>query len=170
MAPSTKQLAAIVVMAAGIGSLAMHDDGPPRRSRHSLIFALATAAFIAGHTVSDGLGARRSGAAHSYVVWLFALNAVPISAVALVARRRDLASALRAGWKPGLAGGAMSVAAYGLVIRALTLGLMGPVAALRETSVLFAALIGSLYLGERGGSRRVVSTALVAGGTVLLYA
>lgn len=164
-----QQIAAIGVMVAGIVSLAFSGDMPLRRNRHSLLFALGTAAFIAGYTVSDGMGARRAGLAHSYVVWLFALNAVPMLVVALAARRRAWAATVRASWKPGLAGGAMSLAAYWLVIWALTLGQMGPVAALRETSVLFAALIGTLLLGEPGTRRRVLSAGLVAGGLLLLH-
>lgn len=164
-----QQLAAIVVMVAGIVSLAFTGGGPLRHSGHPILFALGTAIFIAGYTVSDGLGARQAGTAHSYVIWLFTLNTLPMLLVALAVRRRDFGVAVRRNWRPGLIGGAMSLAAYWLVIWALTLGLMGPVAALRETSVLFAALIGALLLGEQGGRARILSAGLVAGGLLLLH-
>jgi len=167
---TAQQLAAIAVMVAGIGSLAFAGGGTLRHNGHSLRFALGTSVFIAGYTVSDGIGARQAGAAHSYVIWLFALNGAPMLLVALAVRRRELATAIRCGWRLGLIGGVMSLAAYWLVIWALTLGPMGPVAALRETSVLFAALIGTLFLGERGGRARILSAGLVAGGLILLHA
>lgn len=168
-APALRQLAAIAIMVAGIVSLAFSGNRPLRDNRHSVLFALGTAVFIAAYTVADGMGARRAGLAHSYVVWLFVLNAVPMLLVALAARRRALVATVRAGWRAGLVGGAMSLAAYWLVIWALTLGLMGPVAALRETSVLFAALIGTLLLGEAGARRRILAAGLVSGGLLLLH-
>lgn len=163
------QLAAIVVMVAGVVSLAFSGGRPLRENGHPILFALGTALFIAGYTVSDGVGARRAGLADSYVIWLFALNGLPMLLVALAVRRREFGAAVRRNWLPGLIGGAMSLAAYWLVIWALTLELMGPVAALRETSVLFVALIGTLFLGERGGHTRVLSAGLVAGGLLLLH-
>lgn len=163
-----QQLAAIAIMVAGIVSLAFTGGGPLRLDSHPVLSALGTAVFIAGYTVSDGIGARQAGLAHSYVVWLFALNAAPMPLVALAVHRHEFRATLRRNWRAGVVGGAMSLAAYWLVIWALTLGLMGPVAALRETSVLFAALIGTLLLGERGGRGRILSAGLVTGGLLLL--
>lgn len=162
------QVTAILVMAAGIVSLAFRGGPLLRDDPRPVLYALGTAVFIASYTVTDGSGARLAGSPHSYTVWLFALNAVPMTVIAIAVRGRDTAAALRRHWRYGLAGGALSLAAYWLVIWALTLGPMGPVAALRETSVLFAAIIGAVFLKESFGRFRIAAAGLVAAGILLL--
>lgn len=162
------QVAAILVMAAGIISLAFRGGPPLRYDPRPVFYALGTAIFIASYTVTDGSGARLAGSPHGYTVWLFVLNAVPMTVIAVVARGRDTGAAVRRHWRHGLAGGALSLAAYWLVIWALTLGPMGPVAALRETSVIFAAIIGALFLKESFGRFRIAAASLVAAGILLL--
>jgi len=132
--------------------------------------ALATGVFIAAYTVADGLGVRRSGTVLGYVAWLFLLHGLPIPLVVLAVRGRGLAARLRDRLGVGVAAGALSVAAYGLVLWAQRRGALAVVAALRETSVLVAALIGSLVFGERFGRRRVLAAALLAAGIVVLNA
>jgi drug/metabolite transporter (DMT)-like permease len=130
--------------------------------------ALATGVFIAAYTVADGLGVRRAGTVTGYVAWLFLLHGLPIPLYALAARRPALAGRLRRHLGPGVAAGLLSVAAYGLVLWAQRRGALAVVAALRETSVLVAALIGTLVFGERFGRRRVLAAALLAAGIVAL--
>jgi drug/metabolite transporter (DMT)-like permease len=132
--------------------------------------ALATGVLIAAYTVADGLGVRRSGTVAGYVAWLFLLHGLPIPLVALAVRGRALTARLRGHLGVGVAAGALSVAAYGLVLWAQRRGALAVVAALRETSVLVAALIGSLVFGERFGRRRVLAAALLAAGIVALNA
>jgi drug/metabolite transporter (DMT)-like permease len=132
--------------------------------------ALATGVLIAAYTVADGLGVRRSGTVAGYVAWLFLLHGLPIPLVALAVRGRGLAGRLRGHLGVGMAAGALSLAAYGLVLWAQRHGALAVVAALRETSVLVAALIGSLVFGERFGRRRVLAAALLAAGIVALNA
>jgi drug/metabolite transporter (DMT)-like permease len=118
---------------------------------------------IAAYTVADGLGVRRAGTVTGYVAWLFLLHGLPIPLYALAGRlRRHLG--------PGVAAGLLSVAAYGLVLWAQRRGALAVVAALRETSVLVAALLGTLVFGERFGRRRVLAAALLAAGIVVLNA
>lgn len=162
------QVAAIIVMAAGIISLAFRGGPPLKDDPRPVLYALGTAVFIASYTVTDGSGARLTGSPHSYTVWLFALNAVPMTAIVVAVRGRDTLAACRRHWRHGLAGGALSLAAYWLVIWALTLGPMGPVAALRETSVIFAAVIGAVFLRESFGRFRIAAAGLVAVGILLL--
>jgi len=113
---------------------------------------------------------RRAGTVTGYVAWLFLLHGLPIPLYALAARRPALAGRLRRQLPAGVAAGLLSVAAYGLVLWAQRRGALAVVAALRETSVLVAALIGTLVFGERFGRRRVLAAALLAAGIVALNA
>jgi drug/metabolite transporter (DMT)-like permease len=135
---------------------------PP--SRLAILCALATAATICGYTVVDGVGARAAGSAHAYAATLFALDGAPMLILCLwrygVAGTR---SALRFA-APGLAGGAMSLAAYWIVIWAMTVAPIALVAALRETSVLFGGLIAVIFLKEPATPVRVAAGALIVMG------
>ena len=138
------------------------------RGRPMLGFALATGVSIAAYTVADGVGVRRSGTDLGYVVWLFLLGGLPIPLYAAAVAGRDLAARMRRRLGAGVAAGALAVTAYGLVIWAQRRGALAVVAALRETSVLVAALIGSLWFSERFGRRRVLAAACITAGIVLL--
>lgn len=163
-------LAAIGVVSLGIVGLSReHLAGttPPR----ALGVALATGMAIASYSVVDGLGARAAGNAASYAFWLALLDFLPWPLV-LLARRGSLRSRLAApgdGWR-ALAGGAVSIIAYALVLWAMTLGALAIVSALRETSVVFAALIGWLFLRERLTLRRLAACCVIAAGIVALAA
>ena len=162
-------LAGIGVACAGIASLSA--EGAATRGddhRRGIVFAAGTSAFIASYTVTDAMGARLSGHAVSYVAWLTILDGLPMLIAAAVLRRAALARHLASrAWK-SVAGGALQLAAYGLVVWALVLAPMAAVSALRETSVLFAALIGVKLLGEPFGRRRIAAAALVAAGVVMI--
>jgi drug/metabolite transporter (DMT)-like permease len=160
------QLVGLAGVCAGL--LVLLEVGRAPRGRAALGSALATGVFIAAYTVADGLGVRRSGTVLGYVAWLFFLKGLPIPLSVLAARGRALAARLRDRLGVGMAAGALSVAAYGLVLWAQRRGALAVVAALRETSVLVAALIGSLVFGERFGRRRVLAAALLAAGIVAL--
>ena len=139
-----------------------------RNDRRGVVFAAATAAFIAAYTLTDAMGARLSGHAVSYVAWLSILDGLPMLLAAGVLRRAALSRHLAArAWK-SMAGGALQLTAYGLVVWALVLAPMAAVSALRETSVLFAAIIGVKLLGEPLGRRRITAAALVAAGIMLI--
>jgi drug/metabolite transporter (DMT)-like permease len=130
--------------------------------------AFITGVFIAGYTIVDGLGSRLSGSAASYAGWMFLLDGLPLLVIYLSLHGRlSLALGTRASWN-ALGGGMMSLLAYGIVIWAITLAPMGPVSALRETSVLFAALIARMFLGEALTARRLLSCSVIALGAVVL--
>jgi drug/metabolite transporter (DMT)-like permease len=133
-------------------------------------FALATGLSIAGYTICDGLGGRAAGDVLGYIAWLFVLDAVPFALIVAVWRRHDLAGELPASWRASVLGGVFALAAYGLVIWAMSRAPMASVSALRETSVIMAALIGTRLLREPFGTRRVVAASVVAIGVVLLEA
>ena len=162
-------LAGVAVACAGIASLSLGSagthDGDHRRS---VFFAVATSLFIASYTVTDALGVRLSGNAVSYIAWLSILDGPPLLIAAVVLNRAALARHLSdRAWKSA-AGGSLQLIAYGLVVWALALAPMAAVSALRETSVLFAAVMGVKLMGEPLGTRRIVSATLVAAGIVMI--
>jgi drug/metabolite transporter (DMT)-like permease len=163
----TGELVAVAVVSAGIVSLAL-GGGLGRGGAAPLAFALITALFIGAYTVIDGLGVRAAGDAPSYVAWLFLATGPPFVAVAAALRGKGAFAAWRVSWRSGLASGVLAVLGYGLVIWAMSRAPIPLVSALRETSVVIAALIGTLVLGEPFGARRVAAAAVVAGGIVLL--
>ena len=152
-------------MSIGIISLATIKD---RHNRSGPLAACTTGAVIAAYTVTDGIGARTAGNALAYAGWLFVLDSLPLALIFMWQQRRlPIAPQGRQNWL-SLAGGIMSLLAYGIVIWAVTLAPMGTVSALRETSVLFAALIGAIFLGERLTRRRISAATLIAVGAIVL--
>lgn len=137
----------------------------PTRAIHA---ALATAAFIALYTVLDALGARAAHDAFAYVAWMFLID--PIGVFAALAARRGFASwrAPLSGLGPGILSGGFAVGAYGAAIYAMTRAPVAEIAALRETSVVFAALLGVIWLREPLGKRRIIAAAAMAAGLMLM--
>ena len=140
--------------------------GVPRKSTQ---IAAANAVIIASYTLVDGVGTRLSGNAISYGQWLFFLDAVPFTIFALAWRgREEVGGYLRKRWAMGLIGGSMSMASYLIVLWAMTKAPVAAVAALRETSVVFAAFIGCYMLREGLGALRIAGAGLVLAGVVAL--
>ena len=167
--PSAQMIAGILLISVGIVSIAFVQAGGGRRHPPAAAYwAFANAAIIAAYTLVDGAGARSSGNALSYVCWLIFLEGIPFVAWVLTRRGAAGRAYLHRGWRVGLSGGACSLAAYGIVLWAMTRAPIAAVAALRETSVLFAALIGSLWLKEGFGWRRVAGAASVVAGIAAL--
>ena len=155
----------VALISVGILSLAQLKQ---RMSLAGPLAALATGVFIAGYTVVDGLGARVSGDALGYAGWLFLLDSPAILLLYLMRHRRlPWPHDRRVLWT-GLGAGVLSLLAYGIVIWAVTQAPLGTVSALRETSVLFAALIGALFMGEKLTVRRVLACLLITAGAMLL--
>jgi len=139
-----------------------------RESRASTCWALANAAIIAAYTLVDAAGVRAAGRPETYVVWLFTLDALPFPLLVFLVKRQQLVSYASRFWLRGLVGGALSAGAYGVVLWAMTRAPVAAVAALRETSVIFAALIGAWLLKEGHIARRLAGAAIVAAGVVAL--
>jgi drug/metabolite transporter (DMT)-like permease len=170
-APTPTQLAGIIAISGGVGLLttgAGSPRGPARGDRLALLVALGTGVAIAAYTVLDGAGVRRSGTVGGYAAYLFLLHGLITVVAAAAVRRGRLVPAMRRGWHLGFLGGVLSVAAYGLVLWAQTRGALAAVAALRESSVVVAALIGALAFHEPLGRRRVLASAIIATGVVLV--
>lgn len=131
-------------------------------------YALATAATICAYTVTDGIGARASGNANAYAATLFALDGVPMLVLCLWRYGLEGAKPALKFLAPGLAGGVMSLAAYWIVIWAMTVAPIALVAALRETSVLFAGLIATIVLKEPATPIRAGAAALILAGLIAM--
>jgi phosphonate utilization associated putative membrane protein len=138
----------------------------------ALRYALCNAAIIAVYTIVDGLGVRASGNAAAYVAVLFVFDGVPYMLLVLWRRgagRRAAALAYMARrWKLACVGMLASVGSYGIALWAMTRAPVASVAALRETSVLFAALIGAQWLREPFGRPRAIGTAVLVAGVIAL--
>ena len=133
-----------------------------------LKIALATSAIIASYATVDAVGVREARHAGAYAAWVLVLYGLLLPATFILMRGR-LTMDIRSTevWK-ALAGGLVALVAYGAVVVAFALGPAGPISALRETSVVFAVLIGWRFLGETLTPRRIAACAIVAMGTILL--
>lgn len=139
-----------------------------RHDRRATLFAVGNALVIGAYTLIDAQGARASGAPVSYTLWFFAANALVIGSFVLARRGRELPAYLRRHWARAVLGGACSVGSYAIALWAMTLAPVALVAVLRETSVIFAAIIGALFLNERLTRRRLVATGAVMAGLAAL--
>lgn len=160
----------VLLISAGIISLSFGGGWQALlRDRWGTMFAVLTGCTIAAYTVVDGLGARASGNALSYIAWLNIAEGPWVLAVGFWQRGPTLAwqHVRQYGLRSGL-GGVVAAGGYGIVIWALSQGAMAHVAALRETSVLFAALIGVFLLHEGFGLRRLLAAVLIVCGLVLM--
>ncbi|MGI9298419.1 MAG: EamA family transporter [Gammaproteobacteria bacterium] len=131
-------------------------------------FALATALCIASYSLADAKGARVSGDSVQYVFWAMLLDSACFMPLMLLGGRRRLRALSPRKWAAGAVGGALSVAAYGLVLYAYTVAHVGMVAALRETSVVFGVLVGMFFLGEKKSAARITGAIVIAAGAALI--
>ena len=161
---------AVMLIALGLFGLAAARSGSGARNPRAVAFALATGVFIASYSLVDGLGARAAGAALGYWCWAALGNAVLFTMVMTVWQPAALRSLGRDRGllRLGLIGGGASFAAYGIVIWAFTQAPIALVTALRETSIVFALLIGVLALGERLSLAKLFSTLLAVVGAAAL--
>lgn len=141
-----------------------------RVDRRALGWALATGATIALYTVIDAQGVRAAPSAFSYIVWVFLTLGFGIGLLFALWRGPAFVLAARSEWKAGLIAGALSIVTYGLALWALRLGDTPRLAALRETSILFATLIAVVFLKERLTMGRMAGIAAIALGAGLLLA
>jgi len=163
----------IALVSAGLVSLMFAGGRPPMlgeegHAAKAVGFAVMTGLFIAFYTVVDGLGIRASGATFGYIVWLNVGEGIPFMMAALATRPTKIGPFLKANWRRTTSTGLLAVAAYGLVLYALSEGAMAHVSALRETSVLFAAAIGALFLKEPFGRVRVAAAVIIVAGVVMM--
>ncbi len=155
----------VLLVSGGIISLAFSGS---KLAVPSLPYALGTGSFIAAYSLTDGIGVRLSGAPTAYTVWMCALWGILMPLVYVGVRDTKSLCSWRPGFISAFIGGLVSLLAYGIVIYAMSAAPMGAVSALRETSVLFAALIGYFFLGETLTVRKVMACAVIAVGTIII--
>ena len=138
----------------------------------AVAFALANAVIIAAYTVVDGLGVRVAEEAARYVLILFVLDGLPYPLLLWWRRgakgRVAILAYARGRWPVALLGGIASIGSYSIALWAMTRAPVASVAALRETSVLFAAILGTVLLRERFGAQRAVGTVVIVAGVMAL--
>lgn len=162
--PPPVKLAGITLISAGVLCVGFS----PRASLKATLWALTIGLCIGAYSLIDALGARQSGNALVYVAWTSGIMGVPMIAAAYWRKGQALTQqALAAPWR-GLAIGIISFLGYGLVLWAQTFAPIAQTTALRETSVVFGALIASLVLRERLGPRRWIGAIIVAAGASLI--
>jgi drug/metabolite transporter (DMT)-like permease len=155
----------VVLISAAIVSQAF---GSARTERKAVTHAILTALFVASYVIADALGVRLAGNPQSYAAWIWLIYGALMPAGFLLLRGAlTLRLEARDTWK-ALAGGLLSFGSYGAIIAALALGNVGAISALRETSIVFSALIGRIFLGETLSLRRALVCLAVTAGAVLI--
>lgn len=168
--PDAWATAGVAVASAGLVGLALWGIRGSGKRPHwpAILAALATGLAIAGYTTVDGVGVRASGSSLGYIAWLMVLEGIAIPLYALYRRRSALPAQLRPYAVRGLLGAALSVTAYGLVLWAQTRAALAPVAALRESSIIVGAAIGTVFFKERFGAPRIAAAGLMVVGIGLM--
>jgi phosphonate utilization associated putative membrane protein len=174
--PSATAWVGIVGITAGVALVGLAHPGEALHHGKALAFAFANAAIIAGYTFVDGLGVRteaaQGGEVMRYVLWLFVLDGLPYPLLVLWQRgprgRRDILAYARGRWPMAALGGTASIGSYAIALWAMTRAPVASVAALRETSVLFATVLGTLMLKERFGWQRAIGAVVIVVGVMAL--
>jgi drug/metabolite transporter (DMT)-like permease len=157
----------IVLVSCGILALVL-DARARRRSAAATRLALLNALLIAAYTTLDGLGARASGHAFAYALWIFLLTGVPWLLFAAVRGHADRWTALGRHLPGGIIGGACSLGSYGIALWAMTLAPVAEVAAVREIAIAFGVVLGALILHERLTWARAMAAGAVTVGVCVI--
>jgi drug/metabolite transporter (DMT)-like permease len=169
--PGPVGIVGIVLISVAVTSFAWSANVRPAGSSwRGTAFALLTGIIIAAYTVVDAIGLRAAPNALAYIVWLFVLDGAFVAIIVALARGRAIVSFIHDSWKITLLAGALGVLTYGLALFAFSLGPVAEIAALRETSIFFAALIGARFLREPFGQIRIVSALIAIAGILILHA
>lgn len=160
-------LLGVILISAGIISLTF-----VRRVTADMVLPVAMAAlaglFIAGYTIVDAKGVRASDSALQFIVYLTVFQSIPIPLLAIVRDKSGFVEQVRRHWPTGVLGGIFYLAAYGIVLYAFSVLAVAKVSALRETSVVIAAIIAAVFFREGFGARRIVSAAIILGGIICI--
>lgn len=170
---------AVGLIAGGVALMALRGGGgrsaeasgatsPARLSGRALAYALGTAGFVASYTLADGQGARIARSSMAFAMWMFVGDGLSMLAYAVATRGVRAPLAVMGEWRTGLPAGALSLGSYWIALWAFTRAPVALVAALRETSVLFALLIGAMLLNERPGRWRIAAGLLIGAGVVVM--
>ena len=160
--------AGVLLISGGVLAMALPKGKGAKASLPTIGLALANALVIATYTLVDGTGARLSGHAVAYTLWVFLLTALFFGGMVFARRPAALTAHLARRWRIGLGGGAATLGSYALALWAMTQAPIAAVAALRETSILFGVALAALLLGERPGLTRIAGACGIALGAAAL--
>ncbi|HVP34014.1 MAG TPA: DMT family transporter [Steroidobacteraceae bacterium] len=164
-----QRLGSLALLGIALISAAIISQASRHAERRALTHAIVTALFVAAYVTADALGVRLAGNPQSYAAWIWVIYGVLMPLGFFLLRRRIVPSGHQArDTAKAIAGGLLSFGSYGAIIAALALGNVGPIAALRETSIVFSALIGRVFLGEALTWRRALVCLSVTAGAVLI--
>lgn len=167
--PEPAVIAGIIIISIGVFCLIFSRQKGPA-SAFAALYAVGVGVSIAGYSVSDGIGVRVSNNPLGYVAAMHLISGIVLSIIVCAVRGPRVWLELRRGWVQACMGGTLMFAAYAIVIYAMYQAPMAAVTALRETSVVFSALIGAMLLKEPFGRVRITSTIVVAIGIILVIA
>ena len=156
----------ILWVSAGVAIIGTHRG----LNRRALGWSALTGVCIALYTVIDAQGVRAAPSAISYIVWIFLTIGPGVALMCALWRGPGFLAAAATQWKPGLAAGSLSILTYGAALVALRWGATPALAALRETSILFAAIIAVVFLKEQAHPLRIAGVMMIALGAIWLLA
>lgn len=168
--PAPLAFAGVGVISLGILVFALEPAALTRAGVVPVLLALGAGLVLSGYAVVDALGVRLDGAGLTYFIWLFLVDAISMLAIGLYWRPRTLLAALRDEWRPGALAAVLSAANFGIVLWVMSFNPIGLSAAVREFSIVLAALIGTLFFREAFGPRRIVAALVILTGIVLINA
>jgi drug/metabolite transporter (DMT)-like permease len=158
----------VFLVSGGIWLLAANSPRSKNVRLAPVCFALLNAGVIMGYSLIDGVGVRRSGNAFSYTAWVLMIGGSVFSLMMTVFDRKRMLEYVLQRWKKGVFGGGCTLASYSLALWAMTKAPIGPVAALRETSIVFSALLAVVILKENISPLRWISIIVVTAGAIAI--
>ena len=168
VALSNFEILGIIIISLGILSLSLQ-GAKGIKNRSAVIYALVTGFFIMGYSITDGYGARVSNSFLSYMGWSFILNATIFPIILKINNKSEIITkTFKEGKKIFFIGGTLSYIVYGIVIWGFTQAPIALITALRETSIIFALLIGTFFLKEKFTLFKVIATFVIFFGVALL--
>ena len=168
VALSNFEILGIIIISLGILSLSLQ-GAKGIKNRSAVIYALVTGFFIMGYSITDGYGARVSNSFLSYMGWSFILNATIFPIILKINNKSEIITKIfKEGKKIFFIGGTLSYIVYGIVIWGFTQAPIALITALRETSIIFALLIGTFFLKEKFTLLKVIATFVIFFGVALL--
>jgi drug/metabolite transporter (DMT)-like permease len=167
-APGAVAVGGILLLCGGTFLMSLRGGGVNALGGRPVVYALTASVFIAGYTLVDGTGARSAATAASYIVWLFVIEGIAALVSCVVIRGGRVVRVMLPEWKVCLVSGLLSALSYGIVIWAMTKAPIAAVAALRESSILFAMVLSVAVLGESMTRWRAAAALLIVGGVVAL--